>query len=95
MLREGDMHELSLVADLMRKMIAIASEEGAAKVIGATIKLGALCHLSAAHLCEHFARAARGTVAEGAQLEIKILTDVHDPHAQEIVLESVEVQAEA
>jgi hydrogenase nickel incorporation protein HypA/HybF len=89
------MHELSLVSSLIRKITAIANEEGAAKVIGVTITLGALCHLSAPHLREHFTHAARGTVAEGAHLEITTLTDVHDPRAQEIVLESVEVQGEA
>lgn len=86
------MHELSLIADLMRKVIAIAHAEGAAKVLRATITLGALCHLSAPHLRDHFAHVARGTIAEGAQLEITLLTDVHDPRAQEIVLERVEVQ---
>ncbi|NOT53496.1 MAG: hydrogenase maturation nickel metallochaperone HypA [Deltaproteobacteria bacterium] len=89
------MHELSFMADLMRKIIAIANEEGAEKVIGVTITLGALCHLSAAHLREHFVHAARGTVAEGARLTITTLTDAQDPRAQEIVLESVEVQGEA
>lgn len=86
------MHELSLIADLIRKVIAIAHEEGATKVLGATITLGALCHLSASHLREHFAHVARGTIAEGAHLEITLLTDVRDPRAQEIVLERVEIQ---
>ena len=89
------MHELSLIADLMRKITTVAREHGAVRVTSATIKLGALCHLSAAHLRAHFAHAAGGTVAEGAHLQIEVLTDVHDPQAQEIVLESVEVQAEA
>jgi hydrogenase nickel incorporation protein HypA/HybF len=42
-------------------------------------------------LREHFARAAQGTVAEGARLNLEVLTNVTDPHAQEILLESVEV----
>jgi hydrogenase nickel incorporation protein HypA/HybF len=87
------MHELSLIADLMRKIASIAQEQGAEKVIYVKVKLGALCHLSVAHLREHFAHAARGTVAEGALLEIEELTDMIDPHAQEILLDSVEVEA--
>ena len=86
------MHERSLIADLMRKIAAIAREESARKVISVKVQLGALCHLSAPHLREHFAHAARGTVAEGARLNIEVLTDVTDPHAQEILLDSVEVE---
>ena len=87
------MHERSLVADLMRKIAAIAREESARKVISVKVQLGALCHLSAPHLREHFAQAACGTIAEGARLDIEVLTDVTDPHAQEILLDSVEVEA--
>ena len=86
------MHERSLIADLMRKIAAIAREESARKVISVKVQLGALCHLSAPHLREHFAQAACGTVAGGAPLDIEVLTDVTDPHAQEILLDSVEVE---
>jgi hydrogenase nickel incorporation protein HypA/HybF len=86
------MHELSLIADLMRKITAIAREAGARKVISVNIQLGALCHLSAPHLREHFAQAAEGTIAEGARLDIAVLTDVTDPHAHEILLDSAEVE---
>jgi hydrogenase nickel incorporation protein HypA/HybF len=86
-------HERSLVADLMRKIAAIAREESARKVISVKVQLGALCHLSAPHLREHFAQAACGTAVEGARLDIEVLTDVTDPHAQELLLDSVEVEA--
>ncbi len=86
------MHEFSLIADVLRKITFVAQEHGAAKVTRATLNLGALCHLSAAHLRAHFTQAACGTVAEGADLQINTLTDIHDPHAQEITLESIEVQ---
>jgi hydrogenase nickel incorporation protein HypA/HybF len=87
-------HERSLIADLMRKIAAIAREESARKVISVKVQLGALCHLSAPHLREHFAQAAGGTVAEGARLDIEVLTDVTDPHAQEILLDSLEVETD-
>ncbi len=88
------MHEGSLIADLMRKVAAVAQMEGARTVISVKVRVGALCHLSAAHLREHFLQAACGTVAAGARLDIEVVTDVADPHAQEIVLESVEVSVD-
>ena len=86
------MHELSLLSDLMRKIASVAQEQNAEKVVSIRVKLGAFCHLSADHFREHFTHAARGTVAEGAQLEIEVSTDQTDPNAQEIVLESVEIE---
>jgi hydrogenase nickel incorporation protein HypA/HybF len=85
------MHELSLLADLLRKIESVARREQANVVTRVAVRIGALCHLSSSHLREHFARAAQGTVAAGAHLDITVLTDVADPHAQELVLESVEV----
>ena len=87
------MHELSLIADLMNKIDAIAHEQNSQKVISVAVKLGALSHISADHFREHFIHASRGTVAEDARLDIEALTDTNDPHAQEILLDSVEVEA--
>jgi hydrogenase nickel incorporation protein HypA/HybF len=85
------MHESSLMADLMRKIEAVALENRAKKVLGVCVKLGALSHISPDHFREHFDVASRGTLAEGAQLKIETLADLNDPHAQEILLDSVEV----
>lgn len=85
------MHEFSLVNDLIRKISSVAHEQRASKVVGLSVKLGALSHLSPEHFREHFVHASRGTVAEGAQLKIEILTDMTDPHSQEIWLESIEM----
>ena len=85
------MHELSLIADLMQKVESIAAGAKAAKVLTVNVKLGALAHISPGHFRDHFARAARGTVAEDAQLSVELSEDVQDPQAQEIVLESVTV----
>jgi hydrogenase nickel incorporation protein HypA/HybF len=86
------MHEASLMADLMRKIEAVARQDGAKKVLGVSVKLGALSHMSPAHFREHFAVASQGTLAQGAQLKIEVLENINDPHAQEILLESVEVE---
>ena len=85
------MHEASLMKDLMRKIESVAHEQKAGRVIGISVRLGALSHMSASHFREHFAVASQGTIAEGADMNIKVLTDLNDAHAQEIVLESVEI----
>ena len=85
------MHELSLIADLMQKVESIAAGEKAAKVLAVNVKLGALAHISPGHFRDHFARAARGTIAQDARLFVELSEDVQDPQAQEIVLESVTV----
>lgn len=86
------MHELSLMADLMRKIDIIAREHDAIRVSRVAVTLGALAHMSEAHVREHFERAARGTLAEGAVLEVTASRDVHHPHAQDIVLDSLELE---
>lgn len=86
------MHEASLVADLIRQVTVMAYQYQAAKVIGVHVKLGALSHMSPEHVHGHFVQAARGTVADGAQLTIETLTDILDPLAQELQLHSIEVE---
>lgn len=88
------MHELSLMADLMRKIDAIACDQNARRVSRIKVILGALSHLSAAHFREHFEQASRGTLSQGAELDITVATDARDPRAQDIVLDSVEVEVD-
>lgn len=85
------MHELSLIKDLIQKIISIAHEQRASKVVAVTVKLGALSHISPDHFREHFNHATRGTVAEEARLNIKVIKNVKDPLSQEVHLESIEV----
>lgn len=85
------MHEYSLMADLLRKIVRIADETKAERVTSVKVKLGALSHITADHFREHFEEAIRGTVVDGATLRIEQMTDQADPNAQEIVLESVDV----
>lgn len=86
------MHEMSLIHDLMRKIEMIASDQKATQVAGVKVRIGALAHISADHFREHFEEEAKGTIAEGARLEVQMLTDENDPQAQDIILESVEVE---
>ncbi len=88
------MHELSLMADLMAKIDRVARDQGASRVAAVKVTLGALSHLSPAHFREHFEHASAGTISEGAELDIVVATDIHDPLAQDIVLHSVEVEVD-
>ena len=85
------MHEFSLITDLIRKISTIAHEQHVSKVLSVTIKLGALSHISPDHFREDFVHASRGTISEGARLNIEFMTDVTDPQSQEVLIENIEV----
>jgi hydrogenase nickel incorporation protein HypA/HybF len=86
------MHEHSLMAGLLQTIERIGREQNARKILGVRIRLGSLSHISPDHLIEHFVQAAAGTMAEGARLDIVEIPDTTDPNAQEIILESVEIE---
>lgn len=85
------MHEFGLMSDLLNKIDGVAREQGAARVVGVTVWLGALSHISAAHFREHFAYGVRGTVADGAELSVETSSDTAHPQAQQILLRRIEV----
>ena len=87
------MHEASLMKNLMKQIEEIASTEEAKSVTAVQVWLGALSHMSAAHFTEHFEESSAGTIAEGAELQIVVSDDIHDPNAQEILLQSISVDA--
>jgi len=86
------MHEFSLMTDLMRKIEALAAENEASRVLAVRVWLGALSHISPEHFREHFVNGTRGTVAEGASVEVETSDDAADPNAQSILLKSIEVE---
>lgn len=88
------MHEQSLMNSLMRQIGTVAAKENATRVISVKVRLGALSHMSSDHFREHFDEAARGGIAEKANLEIELSSDESDPNAMEIMIESVEVLQE-
>jgi hydrogenase nickel incorporation protein HypA/HybF len=87
------MHESSLMTDLMRQIGRAAATNGASRVVRVSVRLGALSGISATHFTEHFMRAAAGSVAENARLTVHVSQDLGDSRAQDIVLESVEVES--
>jgi len=86
-------HERALMDDVMRKVDAVAQENGAIRVTRIGVRLGALSHFTPEHFREHFADASRGTLAEGAAVDAVVETDLSDPDAAGVVLESVEVES--
>lgn len=82
-------HELSLMTDLVQKVESVAAQEGAAGVTSISVRLGALSHLSPEHFREHWEHAVLGTVAEGAEIAIETASDPADPHAEQVLLQSV------
>lgn len=85
------MHEHSVIAGLIRKLQEIAESEGVDRIHSLTVRLGALCHLSPDHFREHFLHESRGTAAENASLLINVSDDISDANAQEVLLESIEL----
>jgi hydrogenase nickel incorporation protein HypA/HybF len=85
------MHEKALMDDLIREISERAAGEGAERVTGIRVRLGALSHFTPAHFREHFEDASRGTLAEGAAVDAELGTDLTDPAAQGVVLESIEI----
>jgi hydrogenase nickel incorporation protein HypA/HybF len=80
------MHELSLLRGLIHQIEALACQNGAASVSVVRLRLGPLAHIEPDHLREHFAQAARGTVAESARLDIETTEELH-----ELTLESIDI----
>ena len=86
------MHEASLMRDLMARLLEVAAARGARRIVTVTVRLGALSHMSPAHFREHFEHAARGTIAEGAELEAIADTDIRAPGAADVLLETFEIE---
>lgn len=85
------MHEFSLMADLLRKIEQVAADNGASRVVKVRVWLGALSHITPEHFREHFEDGVRGTVADGADLEVETSDDESHPEAQQILLKSLDV----
>jgi hydrogenase nickel incorporation protein HypA/HybF len=85
-------HERALMQDVMRKVTGVAAEDGAVRVTRVAVRLGALSHFTPEHFREHFADVSHGTIAEGAEVDAVLETDIADPLARDVVIESVEVE---
>jgi hydrogenase nickel incorporation protein HypA/HybF len=86
------MHEAHLITDLIKKVESVARENQAKRVRRIRVTLGALSHFTPEHFQEHFDIASPGTLAAGAVLEMTLSADMNHPDAQNVMLESVEVE---
>jgi len=89
-------HEAGLARDLIRKAEDLALAEGARRVTAVTVRIGALASVTGDHLREHFAEEARGTMAEGALVEVVEGPGgedaLRDPHSMDLLLVGIEVE---
>lgn len=85
------MHETGLIRDLVHRLKSAARDAGAERVVGVKVWLGALSQMSAEHFREHFEADVRGTLADGAALTLEVSDDPGHPHAQSVMLQSVDL----
>jgi hydrogenase nickel incorporation protein HypA/HybF len=85
-------HEQSLIQALVRQLEEVAASERATRITEVDVWCGALSHFTPEHFREHFERAAAGTIAEGAEVNVRISDDVTHADASGLRLESVEVE---
>lgn len=85
------MHETGIVQDLVRRVQHLAEDAGAERVSTVVVWLGALSQFSPQHFREHFDDAVRDSPVAGARLDIEASEDVHHPHAQDVMLQSVDI----
>ena len=86
------MHEASLMNGLLDQVATIAAREGDGRVAAINVYIGALAQISDEHFREHFVEATYGTDFEDVELSIEMGENIDDPHAQDIVLKSVEIE---
>lgn len=86
------MHELSLINNLLSKIDDVVRANGGTRALVVEVWLGALSHLSPDRFADYFVEFSRGTVAEGAWLDIEVSEDMNDSNAQQILLRNIEVE---
>jgi len=78
------MHELAAAQDVVKTALAAAEAENAQKIVAIVLKIGSLYGVD--QMRELIAMEAKGTIAEGARLDIE---PVDGPNIQ---VESIEVE---
>lgn len=86
------MHETGIVRDLVRQLETVAADAGAEAVSGVEVWLGALSQFTPHHFREHFDDEAKGTIAEGARLDIRTSDDTGNPDALHVMIRSVDLE---
>jgi len=88
------MHELALIQNLLSKIDSVVREHGGRRAVAVEVWLGALSHLSADRFADYFEEFSRGTLAEGAWLDIETSDDTEDPNAQQVLLRDLDIEVD-
>jgi hydrogenase nickel incorporation protein HypA/HybF len=83
------MHESRLVTDILSTVESVAEANNADHVEVIRIEIGALSHVTPDGFSGHFDLVSRGTVADGARLDITKSEDVDAPDALDVRLVSI------
>lgn len=65
------MHELAIVEALLETIVPKAKENGAKKILAVNFHIGEMSGIVPSCIHEYFALAGRGTIAEGAEINLK------------------------
>jgi hydrogenase nickel incorporation protein HypA/HybF len=84
-----------MVRDLIRRVDQVVRANGGTRAKAVHVRLGALSNISPGHFREHFDEEAAGTSAQGALLVISESGDPTLPGAQDVMIESIEVEVHA
>ncbi|MDP3063611.1 MAG: hydrogenase maturation nickel metallochaperone HypA [Chloroflexota bacterium] len=79
------MHELAIAQEIVKRAVAEAQRQGAARVTAFHVKLGPVGFATAANLSFCIQAASQGTIAEGARVHVR------DVKKGGIALESIDV----
>lgn len=82
------------IDDLIRELEAVVREQGGRRVTRVRVRVGALSPLAPDHVREQLAEAARGTLAEEAQVHVEVATGHAASEARGLFLETVELELE-
>jgi len=83
------MHEFKQAKELIKKIEEVLAFSPGSRIQSIQVLMSPLNELTPGHLRQHFEKAAQGTVAEGARLDVRISDNYEFPHGQDIFLETV------
>lgn len=80
-----------MLRDLVRRADEVGRSLGGRRVTRVSLWVGALSHIAGSSLPARWADASRGTLAEGATVEVEVSDRIDDRRAGDVVLRSVDV----
>ena len=83
------MHEFRQAGLLIKKIEEVLQGSPGARLESIRVRISPLNEMSPRQLRQHFEKAACGTVAEGALIDVEVSSDGEFPRSQDVYLESV------